>query len=202
MGSIRYSTRVIAGPTDSSASIIMIGSGQCAEGASDKLSLPTRAKAKSVRKAKPALSAEQISAVLSKVPDEYRTLFTCAALTGLRCGELLALRWSNVDFASRKLSITHNLWRNQLVSPKTEGSVASMHLPDALSDSLLEHLPHSAWTEPGDFVFCRSDGGPLDPNYLRKKVLYPALKAAGIEPGERSHGFHSSGIRQEASFTL
>ncbi len=145
---------------------------------------------KSVRKVKPALSAEQMAEVLSKVPDEHRALFTCAALTGLRCGELLALRWCNVDFALRRLSITHNLWRNQLVTPKTEGSAASMHLPDALADVLLDHLSGSAWTEPDDFVFCRSDGSPMDPNYLRKKVLYPALRAAGIEPGARSHGFH------------
>jgi integrase len=65
-----------------------------------------------------------------------------------------------------------------------------MHLPDALADALLEHLSNAAWTKPGDFVFRRSDGGPLDPNYLRKKVLYPALRAAQIEPGARSHGFH------------
>jgi site-specific recombinase XerD len=39
-------------------------------------------------------------------------------------------------------------------------------------------------------VFCKLDGSPLDPNYLRKKVLYPAMKEAGIVPQARAHGFH------------
>ena len=42
----------------------------------------------------------------------------------------------------------------------------------------------------GGFVFARADGTPQDPDYLRKKVLYEALDAAGIKPGYRSHGFH------------
>ena len=39
-------------------------------------------------------------------------------------------------------------------------------------------------------MFCKRDGAPLDPNYLRKKVLYPAMDLAGIERRARSHGFH------------
>jgi integrase len=46
---------------------------------------------------KPALSGEEIWRVLLNLPAEYRTLFTCVALTGLRVGELLALKWVNVD---------------------------------------------------------------------------------------------------------
>jgi integrase len=37
-------------------------------------------------------------------------------------------------------------------------------------------------------AFC--DGTPQDPDYLRKELLQKALKAAGIEPGYRTHGFH------------
>ena len=48
----------------------------------------------------------------------------------------------------------------------------------------------SPFTGKDDFVFCKRDGTPLDPNYLRKKVLYPALDLAGIERKPRAHGFH------------
>src|SRR5262249_41438866 len=74
---------------------------------------------RSRRSEKPALSAEQIRTVLQKVPDEYRLLFLCVAITGLRVGELLALRWQDVDFTGARLSVNHNLWRGRLVSPKT-----------------------------------------------------------------------------------
>jgi integrase len=128
--------------------------------------------------------------VLDNVPEEYKALFICAALTGVRLGELLGLRWCDLDFVTRKLTINHNLWRGQLVSPKTEGSAASMHMPNVLADVLLNHRQTSRWIGPEDFVFCKLDGSPCDPDFLRKEVLYPALKLAGIERVERAHDFH------------
>ena len=41
-----------------------------------------------------------------------------------------------------------------------------------------------------NFIFSRSDRRPFDPSFLREKVLYPALRKAEIEPGDRTHGFH------------
>lgn len=142
------------------------------------------------RTEKPALSAEQVRSVLQNVPDDYRVLFLCVALTGLRVGELLALRWQNIDLEGARLFVSHNLWRGRLVSPKTERSVRTLHLPGILAD-LLRHLKQgSRWTEAGDFVFCKIDGKPCDPDWLRKTVLYPALKLAGIPRISHAHGFH------------
>jgi len=142
------------------------------------------------RKEKLALSAEAIRQILEHIPDEHRTLFFCVALTGLRLGELLGLRWLNIDFTSRRLTVTHNLWRGQLVSPKTRASNRIIHMPVELTDLLLEHRQQSEWTKAGDFVFCRNDGSPCDPDHLRERVLYPAIEAAGIARVDRSHGFH------------
>ena len=139
---------------------------------------------------KKALTAEEIRRVLERVPDQYRAVFTCAALTGLRVGELLGLRWSNVDFEAGTLTVSHSLWRGRLQSPKTEASAATIRMSSALAETLETYQQQSDWQDPEDFVFCRSDGGPLDPDFLRKEVLYPALDAAGIVRGERSHGFH------------
>lgn len=142
------------------------------------------------RAEKPALSAEQIRAVLQHVPDDYRVLFLCVALTGLRVGELLALRWQDVDLDGSQLSVSHSLWRGQLVSPKTEDSARSIHLPAVLAGLLLNLQNGSRWTSGDDFVFCRIDGKPWDPDWLRKQVLYPALKAAGIQRTPHAYGFH------------
>ena len=143
-----------------------------------------------IRKRKSALSAEEIRRVLEHIPAERRALFTRVALTGLRVGELLGLRWSNIDFAAGTLTITHSLWRGRLQSPKTEASAAMIRMSLALSQTLEEHKRQSQWQDPDDFVFSRSDGSPWDPDFLRKEVLYPALDAAGIARGKRSHGFH------------
>ena len=63
-------------------------------------------------------------------------------------------------------------------------------MPEELVQILNNWRTLSAFNKPGDFIFCRPDGGPANPDYLRKKVLYPALDAAGIKRGNRTHGFH------------
>lgn len=142
------------------------------------------------RKEKPALAPEEIRRVLEKVPEQYRVLFITVALTGLRLGELLALRRMNVMLESRLLTITHSLWKGQLVAPKTKSSMRSIRIPVVLAQLLEDHLSQSRWIAPGDFVFCREDGAPLNPDTLRKDVLYTAIAAAGIEREKGAHGFH------------
>ena len=139
---------------------------------------------------KPALTAEEIRQVLENIPDEYKALFITIALTGQRIGELLALRWTDVDFTTQKLSIRSNLWRGTFVKPKTDASERTLPLPTILRDILLDHRQKSRYTDTSDFIFCKRDGGPCDPDHLRNRVLYPALSATGINRASRSHGFH------------
>lgn len=141
-------------------------------------------------KEKPSLTPEQIRQVLEEIPAYWRPLFLCLAVTGLRIGELLALRWQDIDWDSKKVRITHALWRGQLESPKTEASIRTLHLPATLHQALLIHRGRSVFTEPQDFVFCRADGAPLDPGHLRENMLYPAMDRAGIKRSPRTHGFH------------
>jgi integrase len=102
----------------------------------------------------------------------------------------LGLRWQDIDFEKRTLMVTHSLWRGQLLEPKTESSRVSVYLSDPLFDALVEHRERSVYSRPDDFVFCREDGSPADPEYLRRDVLYPALEEVGIKRLPRKHGFH------------
>jgi integrase len=139
---------------------------------------------------KPSLSPEEIGRVIQAAPVESRALLATVAIIPLRLGELLALRWQDVDFINRRVMINHSLWRGQLVRPKTRASMRPIHLPASLVSVLIDHQRLSNWTEPGDFVFCNEQGRPLDPDNLRHRVLYPALETAGITRGSRTHGFH------------
>jgi hypothetical protein len=47
------------------------------------------------------------------------------------------------------------------------------------------------WGGPEDLIFSCSDGGPLDPDYLREYILYPVLQVAGIKRKDRENGFHA-----------
>ena len=113
------------------------------------------------------------------------------ALTGTRLGEALALKWKHIDLERRTLQVEHSLWRGQLVSPKTAASARSIPLGGALSETLRNHREKSSHRGPDDFVFCKRDGSPLDPDVLRKDVLYPILDRLGIPRKKGASGFHT-----------
>ena len=51
------------------------------------------------------MSPEQVNRVIEAIPDEYKPLFAVAAVTGMRIGEILALRWQDVDLDAKKLTV-------------------------------------------------------------------------------------------------
>ena len=140
---------------------------------------------------KEAWTAVQLKTIIDNVPKNYRTLFVTVAFSGVRLGELLACQWRHVDFDQRTLRIEQSLWQGQLVLPKTRESKHTIPFGDALAASLIEHLRNSAFIGQQDFVFCKADGSPLNPDVLRKDVLYPTLDRTGIPRTPRASGFHA-----------
>jgi len=136
------------------------------------------------------------------IESAYRLIFLTDALTLFRAGELLALRWKNFDLKAPTLQATHALFSgasrwlegsdtNHLVEGvKTKGSAVPLKIARGLALMLSEHREQSRFNSDEDFIFCRPDGRPYDPNFLRKLVLYPALEAAGIKCRKHTHGFH------------
>jgi hypothetical protein len=128
---------------------------------------------------------------LTTVAPEYRLIFVMAALTGYRAGELLALSWSNVNEIKGVVQATHRLWNGKrLLGVKTPNSRKPIQMAGELLMMLREHHEMAEFNGPNDFLFCRADARPYDPQWLLENVWYPALKKIGIEPGERTHGFH------------
>lgn len=124
-------------------------------------------------------------------PQELRAFFDCVAQTGTRLGEALALKWKHIDLERRTLRVEHSLWRGQLVSPRTSASARSIPLGKALTETLKTHREKSFHRGPDDFVFCKRDGSPLDPDVLRKDVLYPIVDRLGIPRMKGASGFHT-----------
>jgi integrase len=72
--------------------------------------------------------------------------FTLLAYTGLRIGEMIALKWSDIDFNEHTLKViktyynpTNNKLKYKLLTPKTEGSIRTMTIDPMLISLLLEH---------------------------------------------------------------
>jgi integrase len=121
----------------------------------------------------------------------YLRLCQAAVLTGLRFGELAALEWGDVDLLNRELHVRQTYTSGLgLGSPKS-GEPRTVDLTPQAAALFEDWL-----REGGDegLVFGREDGGYIEPRYLTRHVLYPALERAGIPrvgEGGRKRDFHS-----------
>lgn len=144
----------------------------------------------SVKVEKPTLSAEEIRKLLEVMTDEQERLFTLiVAVTGMRLGETLALRWTDFDAVKCELQINHTLYRGELKQPKTESSRRPLRLVPSVAELLVSHRERSKFQAATDFIFCRADGSPLSPPRMREH-LHRAMDTAGIKRVSGKHGFH------------
>lgn len=99
-------------------------------------------------------------------------LFLVAALTGMRLGELLGLRWSDIDMEARAIHVRMTLGRDmELKRTKTKSSQRPIDLPELAVAALRAHRAQqaeerlalgSAWPVGSDLVFTSIVGTPLD----------------------------------------
>lgn len=79
-------------------------------------------KPKVERAEKPSLSPAQVKAIAENMPANLKALVVLLYLTGLRIGEALALKWSDVDFDHSKLYVRRSVWRRREQTPKSRKS--------------------------------------------------------------------------------
>lgn len=130
-------------------------------------------------------------------------LLTLDVTTGMRLGELLALRWQDIDFEHRSLHIRRSMG---FISgqgyvefePKTARSRRKILLPPFVCEVLRQHRTRqleerlkmgTVWRE-RDLVFCNRYGDFLDPSHLRQR-FDRLLKDAGL-PDVRFHDLRHS----------
>jgi integrase len=140
---------------------------------------------------KPVWTSERVFSIIQAAPAGHRAFFSCAALTGARLGELLALKWKHIDVDGQRLRIEQSLWQKQIVPPKTAGSKRTIYFGDVLAATFKEHRERATHKGPEDYVFSREDGSPLHPDVMRKDVLYPVLDRLNIPRSRGASGFHT-----------
>jgi integrase len=110
----------------------------------------------------------------------------------MRRGELLALRWGDVDWNSRRIWVRRNVNRHgDFQEPKTRGSVRAIAMPATLATALREHQLASPFSSEDDLIFPNEKGTPLDGHNFVRRVFDPALRRAGL-PKIRFHDLRHS----------
>ena len=133
--------------------------------------------------------------------DRLYTLYLLEMMTGLRRGEILGLKWEDIDFEKSKINVVHNLYRInntdenattryklELLTPKTERSKRSIPINQFMIEELLKHKEKQDMEKSlyaGDYknlgmVFSRPNGDYISPReFLRQ--YQKLLSRAGLE---------------------
>jgi integrase len=142
-----------------------------------KLKIPKNLRPKDKR----VLTWEQMWSILARTARRNRLLLMLDMTEALRPSELFALRWRSFDDRNT-LSITETVYRRQLRPfGKTPGSLTTVHLPDGLANELWRWKVECRDSSPDAFIFPNADGGFLDTDNYRFRVLKPLAEELGIE---------------------
>ena len=134
------------------------------------------------------LTREQARALIEGTRDDpLGALYVTALGTGLRQGELLALRWQDIDLQAGELTVRHSLQRftRELAETKTDRSRRTMHLPPRVTAALAAHRERQTVVPVSGLVFCTAAGEPLHSVNVTRS-LHRALNRLGL-PQRRFH---------------
>ncbi len=136
--------------------------------------------------------------LLAASRDRLEALYVLAITTGMRQGELLGLRWHDVDLEQRSIRVTGSLQYVpgkglSVATPKTRRSRRHVLLSEVATEALDHHrtvqgmeLANSATWEDHDLVFPNRCGRPMYATNMLNRSFAVILKAAGI-PRIRFH---------------
>jgi len=129
------------------------------------------------------LTPQQVKDFLANLADPAKTAVLLGALTGLRVGELLGLKWSDIDFEKLEINVVRDVVKQRIERCKTEASKKAIPIDAELAETLWSWRLRCPYNQPNDWVFAspRQKGRqPYWPSSLYRIALQPALKAAGI----------------------
>jgi integrase len=129
------------------------------------------------------------SLLLASRETRFHAVYCTALFTGMRLGELLGLRWCDVDLQTSTLSVAQALLKRrgvcQMVKPKSAHSQRLIAMSHALATLLRQHRAQQEVKrmllgkslEESDLVFAHPDGTPLDPGTVSKTFSKVLVKA-------------------------
>ncbi len=150
------------------------------------------------------LEAAELEALLRATPDTPvgltdHALYLTAAMTGLRQGELIALRWMDVDWTAARVRVRRSYVRGEFGSPKSKRASRAVPLADRVAGELERHYQRSAFQGDDDLVFAHPVvGGPLERSRLLKRYK-ATLKRAGVREVRFHDLRHTFGTRMAAA---
>ena len=146
------------------------------------------------------LTAEEANRLIEAAAgDRLEAVYIVAIHTGLRQGELLSLRWEDLDLEADALRVRRTLTRTKgtysVGEPKTKKSRRTVRLTTGAVAALRGHLERQleeidrlgSLYQPGGLVFASETGGIINPSNLRNRSFAKLLRRAGLPADTRFH---------------
>jgi integrase len=129
------------------------------------------------------LTVAELKALLLELKEPWKTAVFLAVTTGLRVSELLALRWSDCNFAAKEISLSRGIVRQRIGDMKTEASRKPIPMADGLADVLTAWRSVCPFNQDADYIFASLEmegTQPYWPTSGMEKHIRPAAIRAGI----------------------
>jgi len=129
-----------------------------------------------------------------------RALYRTASMTGLRLGELIALRWRDVDWTASAIRVRSSYVLGEFGTPKSKRSLRSVPMADEVAGELERYSKANGELREEALVFADPrHGGPLDKAAVLRR-LRKSLRAAGLDEAHRFHDLrHTFGTAMAAA---
>ena len=124
------------------------------------------------------LSMEEVRLFLEKVTPKYRDFFIIAFFTGMRFGEMAALKWRNVDFNHRVVRVRETLVDGEEGRPKTESSVRDIKMLPPVIEAFRSQ--RKVTMGKSEYVFLNHYGRNLFHHSVNIHTWKPALEKCGL----------------------
>ena len=139
-----------------------------------KLRMPERVAVRKKQIPKP----EEFQDLLLLLNQPYSTIVTLAALSGLRKGEIEALRWNDVE--AGYVEVDEAVYRRELGTPKSRKSRRRVAIGPAVQKVLEDWRREARFTNPEDFVFAMRTNSPIDLHNAVARHVKPACVRLGL----------------------
>ncbi|WP_201581503.1 site-specific integrase [Psychrobacter glacincola] len=137
---------------------------------------------KNLKQARPDVNPFTLSEVwliLKHVRADYKPYYTIRFFTGMRTSEIDGLKWDCINFDRREISIRGALVNGEMGPTKTLGSQRDIAMSQLVYDALLEQKARTFGKS--EFVFCNSQGNPMEYRNVNRRVWKPTLALLGLK---------------------
>ncbi|WP_201512596.1 Arm DNA-binding domain-containing protein [Psychrobacter alimentarius] len=137
---------------------------------------------KNLKQARPDVNPftlAEVWLILKHVRADYKPYYTIRFFTGMRTSEIDGLKWDCINFDRREISIRGALVNDEMGPTKTLGSQRDIAMSQLVHDALLEQKARTYGKS--EFVFCNSQGNPMEYRNVNRRVWKPTLALLGLK---------------------